>query len=1005
MSGTIAYHGSEDGQQGLAGLSGPEDAQAASMAGSTATGTHNPLFVERVVERMDQPEFWDYLYTVTGDEALSRTVIEDNGITTGGEWVELLTCVGRDEALTMLREDFGVTSRVKVAKLLREVTLSSSRMRGDGMNKTDGSPELDPSQSQQDRGSEGTLNLEVEPRTFTEPVGDELKRLAAVKLCDMPKLPGPKSGEYMISSVQLNTFQVGQEIFLSAHSKPLAIGVATLIEKPDTSLQHLYAVLSLGERALDRRCAGHLFQNAPVCLQNVLMEGSNRKHMGDDSMLAMIKAIAGKVNFKSDERTMKLLTQFLVNKKKQVLNPKALASELALFRIEFGVHSRIASVPCAAMYRAAVKHLIGRLCTRNDLLMPLVAPMAHVEAAYPGDLDMFMEQLEKVATDLSIMEFESQPTNPRARTEGVYQVDRSEMLCMNKREGRPCRDGLNCPFKHEGFSGQICTEEKYLETGICAKFNSGCIHKHPWNEEKHGPKTELLAKLKNPAKKAYLHAVNTVTPVEGEFVGAAHAMLRTPDPAGARAGALEKLEKEGYLPAVNTLKPIQGGIVGAVNTTLAAPNPAGTRAEALDRFRAAIGEGDPCAPVDTHLDSQAAGVPEELDTGVPDEQGACRILAKLRPQPEPTRMHLVDQHAILAVIAEEGEDSSDPCDESKSVTNTSSDEAGLEAGVEDALAISEDGSSDAWGDEDGEYDTSPTPTSEDITSSEDSPGYCADRELVVATTQELRRQGWSQSRVDAWLLADHDMAKAVKRMAVGNVSRAAEGVENEPGLKLMFDGGTFDHLWGTDAVQSGMVINIHRVDPVPCRIAKGFMWLDTKGDLVFKDGTVMRDGFVNPHHDMSLVSEGRLALFEGWEFRKNAQGLAFTVLGGPTRVAWRQGVLFYIPGSMLSEHSSCNSVIAQGDNPLFGRDSLFDQEYAMQCSDEEATALWFAQEAFAHSEGMAAYCTEVEQSGQLDTHLGSRVTGGPGSVEPMGIDELDAEGEFHDCEAFKGDFR
>ena len=51
--------------------------------------------------------------------------------------------------------------------------------------------------------------------------------------------------------------------------------------------------------------------------------------------------------------------------------------------------------------------------------------------------------------------------------------------------------------------------------------------------------------------------------------------------------------------------------------------------------------------------------------------------------------------------------------------------------------------------------------------------------------------------------------------------------ENEPEIKCMFDGGAFDHIFGSDMTQSGMLTNIRKVQPVPCRIAKGFMWLDT----------------------------------------------------------------------------------------------------------------------------------------------------------------------------------
>ena len=88
---------------------------------------------------------------------------------------------------------------------------------------------------------------------------------------------------------------------------------------------------------------------------------------------------------------------------------------------------------------------------------------------------------------------------------------------MNKREGKPCRQGSKCPFGHDGFTGNICTDADYLSTGICSKFNDGCPDKHPWNEAKLGPKADLMQKLghkqSSAAKRAFLHSVNMVTEV------------------------------------------------------------------------------------------------------------------------------------------------------------------------------------------------------------------------------------------------------------------------------------------------------------------------------------------------------------------------------------------------------------------------------------------------------------------------------------------------------------
>ena len=66
---------------------------------------------------------------------------------------------------------------------------------------------------------------------------------------------------------------------------------------------------------------------------------------------------------------------------------------------------------------------------------------------------------------------------------------------------------------------------------------------------------------------------------------------------------------------------------------------------------------------------------------------------------------------------------------------------------------------------------------------------------------------------------------------------------NAPSVLIMFDGGTFAHMWGTDLVALGCITNIRKVPRVPCRTAKGIMWLDTKGDAVF-NGMTLKGGFI-----------------------------------------------------------------------------------------------------------------------------------------------------------------
>lgn len=281
----------------------------------------------------------------------------------------------------------------------------------------------------------------------------EIKKLTEARLADMPKLPKAEGQAAMITSVQLNGFQVAVSMFLQPLSLTMASGVREIIGNPEVELPGIWYALSPGERILDNRCAGKLFTDAPKCIQNLLLDDAKREAPnGQDSLLVCIRSIAKRVNFRSDKRTVMLLTKFLKSGgKNQVTEPARLCAELLEFKNEFGVYSKLASVECDVLYKAAVDHLISRLCERADMNRPLVSRLAKVECDHPGDMGRYMDTLEAAAQDLTLFHQESRgkPTQPG---NGTYAVDKSDMICMNRREGRPCRDALKCPYKHENIS-------------------------------------------------------------------------------------------------------------------------------------------------------------------------------------------------------------------------------------------------------------------------------------------------------------------------------------------------------------------------------------------------------------------------------------------------------------------------------------------------------------------------------------------------------------------------
>lgn len=123
-------------------------------------------------------------------------------------------------------------------------------------------------------------------------------------------------------------------------------------------------------------------------------------------------------------------------------DPTALSSRLTEFTVANGVFQNLTSMDCKILYKSALKHLLSKLFTMPSMFEPLVSRLSFVEMNYPDDLERYVEELEKIASDLSLLK-----KGPGGDELSVKQEkDKSQMLCMSKREGRPCKDGLKCKY-------------------------------------------------------------------------------------------------------------------------------------------------------------------------------------------------------------------------------------------------------------------------------------------------------------------------------------------------------------------------------------------------------------------------------------------------------------------------------------------------------------------------------------------------------------------------------
>ena len=108
--------------------------------------------------------------------------------------------------------------------------------------------------------------------------------------------------------------------------------------------------------------------------------------------------------------------------------------------------------------------------------------------------------------------------------------------------------------------------------------------------------------------------------------------------------------------------------------------------------------------------------------------------------------------------------------------------------------------------------------------------------------------------------------------------------------KLLIDGGTFAHLFGTGIKH--LLTNQRKVKAVPVLTAGNVIYLDEMADLILGQHEIL-DGYVNPHAELTLISEGTLLPFL-WEFHSDLQGKQCSSPAGEF-MAMQEGPLFFWP--------------------------------------------------------------------------------------------------------------
>ena len=120
-------------------------------------------------------------------------------------------------------------------------------------------------------------------------------------------------------------------------------------------------------------------------------------------------------------------------------------------------------------------------------------------------------------------------------------------------------------------------------------------------------------------------------------------------------------------------------------------------------------------------------------------------------------------------------------------------------------------------------------------------------------------------------------------------------------MRVLIDGGTFRHMFGTGVVQ--LLVNRRKVTPVPISTAGGVAWVDEMADLYIGEYG-FKDGYVNPHMTTTLISEG-VQNKQGWKFLTTEDKWCLTPHGN--FIAERHDTLHFWPVVHTSDGAVLNT--------------------------------------------------------------------------------------------------
>ena len=263
-------------------------------------------------------------------------------------------------------------------------------------------------------------------------------------------------------------------------------------------------------------------------------------------------------------------------------------------------------------------------------------------------------------------------------------------------------------------------------------------------------------------------------------------------------------------------------------------------------------------------------------------------IACMVQKPTPKTFELEEEAANDAIrLAREAES----MDSDESFTDLSldadvTDTTECEADTDGITAMDNTDSTDMEGDSDYEDVDASTSDCGSLSDAAESDSEPTKREKLKA---EMRSIGWDDLEISQWEPEQDELSEAMTKVSIYEISPHHGDQEDRPDVWIMYDDGAFRALLGLGA--RPLMINIKKLDkPYPVDTAGTTIWI-TKGCDLIRNGYIIRDCLVNPTNaHTSLLSEGRLALFDRWEFHLTWERMRVCTPDGREHNAYRKGV-------------------------------------------------------------------------------------------------------------------